>query len=332
MKILSIVIAVLLLIVSSSQQESPELKEASDLTESVVKLFNARKYAEALPLAKRALEIRQRLLPRDDARIGTSLSNLGDVYIAKHDYDAARETFQRLLQFQTERLGPDDAALGPTLDRLSVLYFRQGDDGKAEATYQRALALKEKEFGTDNLQVAHTVFGLAQVYRARNDYDRSASLYTRALMIYGRLSGAKSPEFERTREAFRCLVHETANKDGSEDLQKIVSRFEPPELSPRPLEMLTGKALKLPKPSYPIALREQRVSAKVVVKVKIDEEGKVIEASDMCQGHPLLSESAVKAARGARFTPTLLDGKPTKVDGTIVYKFVHNGPPVGRIR
>lgn len=59
----------LFFIVSSFPQESAEPKAASDLTASVVKLMGEKKYEEALPLAKRALEIRERALPRDDPRI-----------------------------------------------------------------------------------------------------------------------------------------------------------------------------------------------------------------------------------------------------------------------
>ena len=43
--------------ISQSTQQSPELKEASDLSVSVVKLFKEGKVDEAFPLAKRALEI-----------------------------------------------------------------------------------------------------------------------------------------------------------------------------------------------------------------------------------------------------------------------------------
>ena len=66
-------------------QEPPELKEATDLTASVVKLFNENKFDEALPLAKRALEMRERLLPQTDPRVATSLGYLGDVYLSKRD-------------------------------------------------------------------------------------------------------------------------------------------------------------------------------------------------------------------------------------------------------
>ena len=57
------------------------------------------------------------------------------------------------------------------------------------------------------------------------------------------------------------------------------------------------------------------------MKVIVDEEGKVI-AAQAVSGHPLLQAAAVKAAREARFTPTLLDGKPVKVQGVITYNFV----------
>lgn len=79
-------------VISQSSQEPPELQEATELTKSLVQLFKEQKFDKALPLAKRALEIRERLLPRTDQRVATSLANLGDVYMAKHEYDNARKT------------------------------------------------------------------------------------------------------------------------------------------------------------------------------------------------------------------------------------------------
>ena len=58
------------------------------------------------------------------------------------------------------------------------------------------------------------------------------------------------------------------------------------------------------------------------VKVTIDESGTVVEARDMCGGPPYLSESSVKAAYKARFTPTSIDGNPIRVYGIIQYNFV----------
>jgi protein TonB len=85
--------------------------------------------------------------------------------------------------------------------------------------------------------------------------------------------------------------------------------------------VLNGKATSLPKPAYPAAARAVQASGSVSVQVLIDEGGRVVSASAV-SGHPLLRAAAVAAARGARFSPTLLSGQPVKVSGVITYNFV----------
>ncbi len=85
--------------------------------------------------------------------------------------------------------------------------------------------------------------------------------------------------------------------------------------------VLNGKATSLPKPAYPPAARAVRASGAVSVQVLISESGSVISASAV-SGHPLLRAAAVGAARGARFSPTMLSGQPVKVSGVITYNFV----------
>lgn len=101
----------------------------------------------------------------------------------------------------------------------------------------------------------------------------------------------------------------------------------PPKPTPKPVPktisggVLNGKAVSLPKPSYPQIARAAKASGTVVVQVTIDESGRVVSASAI-SGHPLLKAAAVQAAYGARFSPTLLSGQPVKVTGTINYNFM----------
>lgn len=101
----------------------------------------------------------------------------------------------------------------------------------------------------------------------------------------------------------------------------------PPEPKPTPPRapisggVLNGKAISLPKPSYPPIARQAHASGTVTVQVTIDENGNVISAHAV-SGHPLLQAVAVAAARGARFSPTKLSGQPVKVTGIITYNFV----------
>lgn len=85
--------------------------------------------------------------------------------------------------------------------------------------------------------------------------------------------------------------------------------------------VLNGKAVSLPKPPYPPAARAVNAEGAVSVQVLIDEQGSVISATAV-SGHPLLRAAAMEAAKGAVFSPTLLQGSPVKVSGIITYNFV----------
>lgn len=101
----------------------------------------------------------------------------------------------------------------------------------------------------------------------------------------------------------------------------------PPKKTPPPAPktvsggVLNGKATSLPKPAYPPAAKAVRAGGAVSVQVLISETGSVISANAV-SGHPLLRSAAEGAARGARFSPTLLSGQPVKVSGVITYNFV----------
>ena len=303
-------------------QQSPELKEASDLSVSVVRLFKEGKFDEALPLAKRALEIRQRLLPPNDPEVLTALGNLGNLYNAKSDYNAAKKSFERLLPMQEQQFGATNVQLASTLDRLAVLYYRERNVGKAEDMYQRALALRENAFGNDHVEFANSLFALAHLYRLSSKYDLALNAYRRSLSIYSRRSGWNDPAYERARTGMSCLAYETRNDAIFAELKTIHEQFAPSTDFLQVMDILNGKALSLPKPEYPRDARALRLSGTVVVKVEIDEKGKVLSAKDICQGPPFLTGASIDAARNARFSPTLLNGQPIKVTGVIRYNFI----------
>ena len=113
---------------------------------------------------------------------------------------------------------------------------------------------------------------------------------------------------------------------GGDDAPPPPKKVEPPP-TPKPAPktvsggVLNGKAVSLPKPAYPAAAKAVRAGGAVSVQVLISESGSVISASAV-SGHPLLKAAAEGAARGARFSPTLLSGQPVKVSGVITYNFV----------
>jgi len=116
----------------------------------------------------------------------------------------------------------------------------------------------------------------------------------------------------------------TAPTGGTEDEAPPPPKAKPtPAPAPKTVSggVLNGKATSLPKPGYPPAAKAVHAGGAVSVQVLISESGSVISASAV-SGHPLLRAAAEAAARGARFSPTLLSGQPVKVSGVITYNFV----------
>ena len=84
--------------------------------------------------------------------------------------------------------------------------------------------------------------------------------------------------------------------------------------------VLQGKAINKVQPPYPPIAKAARAAGAVQVQVTIDEGGRVIEAAVM-NGHPLLRDAALQAAKRWTFQPTELSGVPVKVQGILTFNF-----------
>ena len=81
-----------------------------------------------------------------------------------------------------------------------------------------------------------------------------------------------------------------------------------------------GSVVRRIEPGYPEIAKRIKVSGTVVVEIVIDEQGNVVSARAL-SGNILLNAAAVSAARNWKWKPTILNGAPVKVVGTISFNF-----------
>jgi TonB family protein len=299
------------------------LAEASRLSLTVVKLYNEGKYDEALPSAKRALELRERALGPDHEMVQSALLNLAEIYTAKKKYGEAQKLVERLLKTYEKTVGPEDAGAAIFQDKLAFLTYVQGDFSKSEAAYKRALAIREKVFGQNHTEFATSLYMLAEFYRFTGKFDKAQPLYERSTILRGKLLGREHPDYLKAKERYFCVALVTGQEQKIKDIEKILGdTLGTKARGVTEDAILNGRAISLPKPSYSDEARRDRAQGRVIIKVTIDELGNVIDASDMCGGNPLLVKPSLQSARAARFTPTKLSGQPVKVTGVITYNFV----------
>ncbi|MCI0487056.1 MAG: TonB family protein [Blastocatellia bacterium] len=85
--------------------------------------------------------------------------------------------------------------------------------------------------------------------------------------------------------------------------------------------VLQGEAISRVQPSYPQEARAIRMRGMIVVEVTVDTEGNV-ESARAISGNVFFHHESEKAARQWKFRPTLLNGVPVKVIGTITFNFM----------
>jgi CHAT domain-containing protein/Tfp pilus assembly protein PilF len=167
----------------AATEQDRVLQEARKLSAESVRLERAGKYNEALSLAERALEIREKALGPDHPEVGASLYRLAVLYKNKGDYAKAEPLYQRALTIQEKALGPGHPAVARSLNSFGSLYREKGDYARAELLYQRALAIWEKALGPDDPDVAAFLNNLAVLYDAKGDFAKAEQMYQRALAI-----------------------------------------------------------------------------------------------------------------------------------------------------
>jgi CHAT domain-containing protein/Tfp pilus assembly protein PilF len=151
------------------------------------------KYSEAIPLAERALKIREKVLGPEHLDVATSLNGLAGLHHNKEDYAKAEPLYQRALAIWEKAFGHEHPDVALSLNNLAALYRARGDYAKAELLYQRALAIREKALGPEHLDVAQTLNNLARLYRARGDYAKAEPLFHRSLAILEKVLGPEHP-------------------------------------------------------------------------------------------------------------------------------------------
>lgn len=275
-------------------------------------------------IAKRVIEIRERLLGAGDPLIGDALQNLGSIYSGKKNYSEALSLYKRALSIFEKALGPENARTANTLHNLGWLYYVQSNLGKAEETFQRSLAVREKVFGPVHSEVALALDMLAQFYQQQIKYAKAVDYYKRALAVKEKAFGPDHKEVGETAMKCACAMMQNGEQDEATKLQiraeRILSgkKYDPNEFIKD--SILQGHAVYRAEPEYPLAAKRAGIAGTVIVMVTVDENGKVFEAKALC-GPGILAEAAIKAARKWEFSPTQLNGKPVVVQGAITFRF-----------
>ncbi len=151
-------------------------------------------YAEAEPLYKRSLIIKEKTLEPDHPSIATSLNNLAVLYYVQGRYSEAEPLYKRSLTIREKTFEPDHPNIATSLNNLAALYRAQSKYTEAEPLYKRSLIIHEKTFEPDHPNIATSLNNLALLYYNQGKYIEAEPLLQRALSISERALGPDHPD------------------------------------------------------------------------------------------------------------------------------------------
>lgn len=231
----------------------------------------------------------------------TIYRTLANDHFGKGDFDLALATYAKVIE-----LGAADAEV---YSNRGTAYFGKRNYEKAIADYDKALEIDPKRSRVYALRGnSYERFGNAE--KAEADYRKALELDSNDDVAR---AGLKKIEDERAQAAAAQL-----EKDR---LAAAAAAKAAQPTGPHEAGNLNSLAVKLAVPVYPPIERQMNRQGLVVVRVTLDEEGKVVEAN-ATSGPKSLHTYAEDAARRSKFRPATVDGKSVTATGFISYNFV----------
>jgi tetratricopeptide (TPR) repeat protein len=126
---------------ASAQQK---IDEITALKKSVGELYQAGKFAEAIPLAQRFWELSEQALGPEHPDTAISLNNLAALYGVTGQYAQAEPLHQRALRIKEKALGPEHPAVAGILTNLAFLATDRQRYPSAVGFFQKSLLIEDR--------------------------------------------------------------------------------------------------------------------------------------------------------------------------------------------
>lgn len=228
-------------------------------------------------------------------------------------------------------LQSQELARAEQLNAQVIKLFSEKKYDEALPLAKQVLEIREKALGPDHLLVALALQNVVELFIAKRKQKEAVEFYHRLLTVHEKSRGANAPQPIGLLERYLCLLTTGGTSDEIASVRKrlftLENHFDEDEStdssgkSSTVGKVMAGRALSLPKPYYSAEARDKRISGSVVMKVKVDETGKVIGLKTLC-GHPLLAKGSEPAVWDARFAPAVIAGQPVKFTSIVIYNFI----------
>jgi tetratricopeptide (TPR) repeat protein len=194
--------------------------------------YDAKKYAEAQPLAERLVELTEAQYGSEELPLTNPLTNLATVHYKLGHYAAAIENYQRTLRIlQAKSTIADKQQIRP-LHGLGVSFLGANDPESAVVALKRAADLSRNTDGLFNINQVEFIDALIDAYEASGRYPEAEkeSLYAMRVeeAAYGRSSIKLLDRLDKLARWYEAARRYTSERNVYERALGILAKSAPP--------------------------------------------------------------------------------------------------------
>ena len=190
-------------------------------------LWHQDRLEEASVLHRRALKIRERLLPADHEDIAQSLHNLGALRYFANDLAEAERMYKRAIEIESASDSEGNHALATSMHVLAIVYQDQGKYAEAIELEEQSIAVKKEVLGEAHPYVALGLTTLGNIHRLSDRPELAEPEIRRAIEIaeaaWGREYGEVWWMRRSLAEALRALDR---TEDAIAELEDLIGTIE----------------------------------------------------------------------------------------------------------
>lgn len=329
---------------------SPEIEKELEITGASKALI------EAIKLKGPSAKTEPKPAPTPSTPEYKPYEDRADVYVQKGEYDLAILEYNRAID-----LNPKEAILyvkrGFAFFNKKNFDLALADYNKAieiDSKETRAYLYRASLYEKDN-KLEKAIADYQKVIELDQNNEQAKNDLKRLQELLARTAPAPTPTPPQQQVASRNPVQAPVNRDNQAPRQpqtQTVAKAEQPQpektskeesekkepkreepsntatnVDSNEDEVIVGvgqltsvNAVNMVKPTYPIIAQRSGVQGQVKVEVTLDEQGNVISAKAV-EGPNLLRAVCEDAAKRSKFKPVLVNDKPVKARGFIIYSF-----------
>jgi tetratricopeptide (TPR) repeat protein len=176
--------------------------------------------AEAEPLMRRALDIKERSFGPEHPNVAIPLNNLAQLLHDPNRLAEAEPLMARVVTILEKNFGKQHPNIAIALNNLAQLLQDTNRLAEAEPLMRRALDIDEKSFGPQHPNVAIRLNNLAQLLKATNRLAEAEPLLRRALDIDEKSFGPEHPNVAAALNNLAALLWATNRLAEAEPLMR----------------------------------------------------------------------------------------------------------------